>query len=386
MGVRCPYFGQVYGKRTPNRGEWGRDRPAGRDRRIGLFLADTIIGPGFRHNTTDRRREGTMNQADKDTKWKDTPEGDQWVELSDFQNNLGNLIHQARMIRIHDGGVDPSIDLTTLTKLATLVEQALGVLGELKRDSAEAASEDSAWPARAASCKALDELGDLCQLVSAELRASPDHRDRLSDESGYRAIFSYFEQADARFAEQLCSESEDGDLARVIALSSTTRHADLCRSSLKVRHLLGKFRLRVATAVARRDTLEGTLLSVGASLAWLRGQTDFSQVRVSDQLIAKDLQERIVAWLRTKELDDEKGRLVWEDITSFLALVDLINHRQALVERDLAAVTDLIALLGDVEPSTQVPEAWAERIQFLLGLQASSVRHSASRRTLTRQA
>ncbi len=317
--------------------------------------------------------------AEKGDHWTGLPKGDKYDAIADSQKNLGDLISQARTISIRDGGADRGIDLTTLRNLATLVEQARGILGDAKRDSnVGAVNEGNAWSSCAASSKVLGELGDLCFLVSEELKASRGHFDRLSAESGYLAVFSFLEQTETKLMKGPRTLS---DLARISGLSSTTRHADLCRNSLRVRHLLGKFRLRVATAAARRDDLEQTLLSVGASFAWLRAQDDFSQVRAADRLTAKELQGRIVEWLRSADRDEIKGRHVWEEITSFMALVDLINHRQAQVERDLAAVTDLIGLLGDVESNTHVPEALAERLQFLLSLKASA-RPSARHRTM----
>ncbi len=292
--------------------------------------------------------------------------------------SLHDLISEARMIRIDDGGADRSIALTTLTRLAALAEQAFDILGDPKRDTATA-NADSARSGRAASSKALKELGDLCLLVSAQLKANRGHCYRLSNEPGYLTVFSFFEQTEARLA-RLCAVGRDRD--RIAEGSSTTRHADLCRNSLKVRHLLGRFRLRVATAAARRENLEQTLLSIGASFAWLHDQQDFCQVRASDRLAAEQLQEKILEWLRSADHDDREGRLIWEEISSFIALVDLINYRQAQVERDLAAVTDLIGLLGEVEPNTHVPEALAERLQFLLRLRTSATQPVATCRPL----
>ncbi len=171
----------------------GLARPAGGDPHLGTFIASsTVVALSA---TIVRPPSGGPAPGEK-------------VASSDYQVSLGDLIAEARMIKIRAGGADQSIALAMLARLAALVEQALDLLGDLRRDTAEVAAHASS----VAAFKTLNELGDLCFLVSAELKASRGNFDRLSNETSHLGICSFLEQTEAKFVRGLCAVS---DLARV---------------------------------------------------------------------------------------------------------------------------------------------------------------------------
>ncbi len=188
-----------------------------------------------------------MDMADKDVRNLLADIGESRGRSSDFQKNLGDLISEARMIIIRDGGGDRTcrssafggtVAVTMLTRFRALVEKALDVLGDLRRDMATTAANEGFG--------ALEELGDLCFLVSVELEASRSHFDRISNEAGRLDVLSFLEQTEAKFVRGLCAVS---DLARVIGLSPATRQAETCRSSFDARHLHGAPRRRAPAPV-----------------------------------------------------------------------------------------------------------------------------------------
>ena len=279
----------------------------------------------------------------------------------DLQRVTAELISEARLIEVRKKGMKPaSVFKELFPHLMDLVgrsEKVLRSLEEWATDPESAPNGERFSPAQ------LEELANLCFLVSAELRGCRDQFDRMSSESGAFSVFAAIEQVETKLLRGLCAV--EADLAAILGLSSRSRHVDLCRGPLQIRRLLGKFRRRVTPTSHQRA--EQRLRSVAAGLAWLRGQDDFSRIRASDRLLAHELQERIGGWLRSPERTPDEARHILEEVMAFVTLVDQVNQRQEIMEHDRRLVSRLIGDLSDATPHGTVPGRLAQHFYQLLG-------------------
>jgi len=98
----------------------------------------------------------------------------------------------------------------------------------------------------------------------------------------------------------------------------------------------------------------------------LVGWEVYPSLRVRDRLHLRELQRRILDWLRSAN-DPAMGLRVWQDLEAFIRMLSQINRRQELIEHDtqvVAAVSASIATCS--EPA--LPEATIELLARLEGL------------------
>jgi hypothetical protein len=124
----------------------------------------------------------------------------------------------------------------------------------------------------------------------------------------------------------------------------------------------------------------------------LVGWDVYPQLRVRDRLQLRDLQRRVLDWLRS-DRDATAGRRLWEDLVGFVRMLAQVSRRQELVEHDakvvhdarerlavgshgvvpddlLAALTSLTGLDDDVDMLLASPEkaragAWSPHLERL---------------------
>jgi hypothetical protein len=98
----------------------------------------------------------------------------------------------------------------------------------------------------------------------------------------------------------------------------------------------------------------------------LVGWEVYPNLRVSDRLHLRELQRRILDWLRGPS-DPAVGLRVWQDLEAFLQLLSLINRRQELIDHDHQIVIAASASVCTcTEPS--LPESTMQLLARLEGL------------------
>jgi hypothetical protein len=97
----------------------------------------------------------------------------------------------------------------------------------------------------------------------------------------------------------------------------------------------------------------------------LVGWDVYPSLRVRDRLQLRDLQRRVLEWLRT-DRDTTAGMRVWQDLVGFLEMLAQVNRRQELVDHDTRAVCEAAAKLVGVSHTDLVP---AETMALLTSLE-----------------
>lgn len=129
---------------------------------------------------------------------------------------------------------------------------------------------------------------------------------------------------------------------------SARYHTEL-ESSLRVRVRYARLRTAILGAgQPAADTLHARMRAAGTQIAMLIGNDIYPELRIRDRIQLRSLQDRILAWLRTKEPRDEvAGGRLWQDLDAFLRMLALVNKRQELRAHDasvlVAASLDLAA-------------------------------------------
>lgn len=117
-------------------------------------------------------------------------------------------------------------------------------------------------------------------------------------------------------------------------------------ASLAVRRTYAKFRREILFASLHSQSIADCLHSGATSVAKLIGRDIYRDLRISDRVEIRKLQERMIAWLRAgPDRDVLAGLRLWQDLCGFANLLAEVNKRQELLEHDRAAVAEALRLL-----------------------------------------
>ncbi len=147
------------------------------------------------------------------------------------------------------------------------------------------------------------------------------------------------------------------------------RWVDLA-DSLATRQLYGKFRRAILRGGEPRDVEEITsrLRRAATRIAILRNLEIYPFLRIHDRLAIRQLQKRIVSWLRGEDAGEEAGQRLWQDLVSFARLLMRVNDREELREHDRKVSTALLRLLFDPKrPAVSLSEAQLKELELLEG-------------------
>lgn len=290
----------------------------------------------------------------------------------DFQASLTGLIAEARVFAVAEDDESISVLLNNgLPKFRRLAAEALAVLEDIETIASSAAGGRvdvrRGWSRGTGTLilpAAFEELADLCFIGASECRACRNELEALSSSSDPFTLLVVIERTQMRLSSSLCAV--EARLANMSGRESKTRHVELGRKSLQSRHLLARLRRRMAGA-ACHDDMEQRLRSSAGIFAWLTGHDHFSHLRASDRLTARQLQRRILDWLRTRSPPGDDNRHLWQDVRAFVELVQLVNCRPEIVQHDFRIVLQVMSVLADMDPEGALPRSVAGRLNSILG-------------------
>lgn len=139
-------------------------------------------------------------------------------------------------------------------------------------------------------------------------------------------------------------------LAAVEGLDSSLCVSYELETSLEVRRAYARLRASIEGAKEPSDAeMYRRLRGVGTRIAMLIGRSLYQQLRVHDRCELRDLQTRILAWLRT-DTDSEDGRIqgrrLWQDIAGYARVLAMVSQRQELLQHDARLVTVAVGVSG----------------------------------------
>lgn len=278
-----------------------------------------------------------------------------------FQQQLAHLIAESRAFVVAEDAESVSLLLADwLPALRGILARALELLDGLEATAQKAKTDGvdirQDWSRTTGTLilpRAFEELSDLCFIAGAESRASLKELEPLDTDSGPWVVIVAMERAQARLSSSLCAV--EARLARMSGLRSQTSHVDLGRKSLRARKLVARLRQRLSSVVRQEESdIEKRVRTLGTSFAWMLGHDHFSNLRASDRLMVRELQERTVEWLRTSD-STEAGERLCCDAAAFVDLLPLINRRPEVVHHDFKIVLWALGLLADSDPHAPLP-------------------------------
>lgn len=144
-------------------------------------------------------------------------------------------------------------------------------------------------------------------------------------------------------------------------------------TSLRVRQCYARFRQQILGDGEEVDELgkvRARLREAGTAIAVLIGRSIYPELRVRDRLQIRELQARILTWLRGAENDRASGIRLFEDLAAFARLLAEVNNREELLVHDAAVVTEAYDELfaGRAAPRDPIPPYLCARLQSLSGL------------------
>jgi hypothetical protein len=205
-------------------------------------------------------------------------------------------------------------------------------------------------------------LGDIAFMASAEMRqhlqrlqahhSDGDVQEMISDcGSSLRAIQKSLYAVEPRICEL-------EKLARFLP-----SHLD---TSLRVRrHYRKLWHFAVVTGDVTGSGVRAALRGAGTRISILAGSDIYSLLREDDRFYIRELQLRILDWLRDGT-DDVAGVRIWQDFALFVEILRQVNLREELVTHDrdvMFAVADKVADRGE----EALPEA-LEALRSILGI------------------
>jgi len=284
--------------------------------------------------------------------------------LGAFQQPMAEIVERAERVDIRHFETLPVAqaqkDLHPAASL--LVQQARTVVGAILHacESFSAAAEDgsgglhdsflpferamdAAVQAGGASVRAVEDVAFLVQL---ELRQREERLRRVNDASGGLAVIGECDSALRRIRKGF--GAIDVAIARAASVAPRLDFSSELEESLLVREAYAKFRTRLAAeGTPAPGELYAKMRVAGTHIAVLVGWKAYPLLRVRDRLQLRDLQQRILAWLRPENRVDEiAGMRLWQDVVAFVEMLAQVNRRQELLKHDAKLVGELLATFG----------------------------------------
>ncbi len=289
--------------------------------------------------------------------------------LSGYQQRMLVLAQSVAEVDLREfelEGVD--VILASLRpRVSQLLEQTRTVLSEILRacDEAESPPEsgissaaglqalrhsylpfekaiDGAMVAKLGSRRVVEEMAFVANL---EIRQRQERIERAKSYTARDTLLAECDSALRRIRKALAavdaalSESEGG----VAALEFESELA----ASLSVREAYAKFRDRLAACTRSSQSTYQRLRLAGTQIAVFIGWDAYPKVRINDRLLLRDLQARILDWLRETPTDEVAGQRLWADLEAFMEMLTMVNRRQELVQHDAMLLRGLLALEDD---------------------------------------
>jgi len=308
------------------------------------------------------------------------------MSATEFQQRLRNVAERARAINTRDFEGKPPLALKQdlLPVLSAVLSEAIGLLGSVlthyekpnDSDAKEFADVETEEFYRRIDGLMNDESGpqrivELAFIARWELKRKAEELQTVATSKD-----------DAWDAIARCGSSRRRLLKSAIAvetaicehegLSSTLRELNLTelRRSLETRRAYAIFRGELSGHPGDgAERIKQGLRGAGIAIARLIGRDVYEDLRVTDRMQVRTLQERVLRWLRGDEgFDGNAGLQIWQDLSAFADLLLQVNNRQELREHDQTVLAEMYADLFALHPAPEsIPVAVRRQLEPLLG-------------------
>lgn len=200
------------------------------------------------------------------------------------------------------------------------------------------------------------EVAQIAFIADLELRKRRERLELAEEKSGAVQLLSECDSS----LRQVCKamSAVDAAIARAESIPAKLDFTFELETSLLIRRTYALLRARIlALGEPTPETLRAQFRSAGTLLAMFVGWEAYAKLRVSDRLLIRDLQGRILEWLRRgPDASIPAGLRLWQDLVACVEIFSLVNLRQELIEHDTSSVHELRALI-QAESGTEVRPA-----------------------------
>ena len=268
-----------------------------------------------------------------------------------------------------------------LPETLSQLERGLVAFGKL----ADAAA---SLPREAVDGPKIDLLEDLSHVARFELVEERSRVERLAEAGEHSEVVSSCANLLLKLGK--AATAVENSWCQLLGLASKLCPLSGLEQSLKTRRAYAKFRLAVTWSEAFQSTheLRQHLKKVATAIACLGGRDAYWNFRFSDRLQLRALQRRLLDWIADPEAPADDGFHLWQDLESFVHLLDLINSRSELNEHDYHLVYEADTVLFSDDDKDrdgeEIPQEWVTRLEALLGrdLEADRLLFSLGPQTL----
>ncbi len=215
---------------------------------------------------------------------------------------------------------------------------------------------------RLGSKSAVEELAFIAQL---ELQQRLGRLERARRSGGAMALLEASDGSLRRVVK--AAAALDTAIARVEQTEPVLTFETELQQSLSIRRGYSKFRRRVLEGgVPTADVLKLRLRQVGTLIAMVIGWEIYPHMRIADRLLLRDLQRRVLDYLREDHTEQATGLRLWEDVVACINLLSRVNQRQELVAHDQRIIENALNVLGSDD--SDIPSETWRYIRSLEGL------------------
>ena len=159
----------------------------------------------------------------------------------------------------------------------------------------------------------------------------------------------------------------DKYLSELFKIKKLIDHEELLDEALGIRDMYAKFRYRLQKLEEQNQDIFQLLLSSGNLLACIVGSSNFHKLRPLDRFQFRQMQNRIMTWVRQLPHDPKKGKQLWQNLQITAEMLMEINNRSILFEHDKNHVLELGLALEKLRPKSKVSRETLLLSEELLG-------------------
>jgi hypothetical protein len=280
-----------------------------------------------------------------------------------------NAAVEALDLRVFEA-IEPEAQSRLLRPAAeTLLEDALELVAsvlEITSEEEEPTEGTDSLSAAPQSHSRLD-LGTVAFFAQLELRSTRERLRHVTQTAGPVALLGACDSSLRGIHKAL--GALDGAVSERCGSPTLFDFASDLDRSLRVRRCYGRFRDKMLAADAVPDDHPRRRLRwAGTAIAMLVGDKVYPELRVADRLQIRELQHRILAWLRLPVAASTHlaGHELWSDLMAFVGMLERINQRQELQEHDQRLLRSA-ASYAKRAFSSRFPEEFVAELRSLTG-------------------
>jgi hypothetical protein len=211
----------------------------------------------------------------------------------------------------------------------------------------------------------IEAIADLAFVAKAELKHRLERIDALDPDDTRWRIIVECDSAIRRVFKSLCAL--ELTICEATGEALQLNYESELEISLATRREYTRLRRGiVGSAEPTEETILARLRGAGTQIAMLIGRDIYPKLRVRDRSELRNLQERILSWLREESGDPRSGLRLWQDLIGAVDIFAQVSRRQELVEHDRGLVLDALEAMN--LPGTTLPETIRAQLSRLLGL------------------